>query len=111
MTYAVTESCIKCKYMDCVTPCPVNCFHEGANMLVIDPDECIDCDACRPVCPAHAIKPDSEPDLEQWLKINAAFATRWPGITKKKNPPGDANDWGSVSNKFDKYFDPRPAEG
>ena len=111
MTYVVTESCIKCKYMDCVTPCPVNCFHEGANMLVIDPDECIDCDACRPVCPVKAIEPDSQPDLEQWLKVNADFAKRWPSITKKKDRPADADKWAGVSNKFQKYFVPRPAEG
>ena len=103
MNNVVTESCVKCKYMDCVTLCPVSCFHEGVNMLVIDPDECINCDACRPVCPVNAIEPDSEPDLEQWLKVNADYAKRWPRIMKKK--------WAGVSNKFQKHFDPRPAEG
>lgn len=111
MTYVVTESCVKCKYTDCVTPCPVNCFHEGANMLVIDPDECINCDACRPVCPVHAIQPDSKLDLEQWLAVNADFTKRWPRITKKKDRPTDAEKWAGVPNKFQKYFDPRPAEG
>ena len=71
MTYVVVENCIKCKYMDCVEVCPVDCFYEGANMLVIHPDECIDCGVCEPECPAEAIKPDTEPGLEQGLKLNA----------------------------------------
>ena len=74
MTYVVNESCIKCKYMDCVEVCPVDCFYEGENMLVIHPDECIDCGVCEPECPAEAIKPDTEPGLEQWLQLNAEFA-------------------------------------
>ena len=68
MTYVVTENCIKCKYMDCVEVCPVDCFYEGENMLVIHPDECIDCGVCEPECPAEAIKPDTEPGLEKWLE-------------------------------------------
>ena len=71
MTYVVVESCIKCKYMDCVEVCPVDCFYEGENMLVIHPDECIDCGVCEPECPVEAIKPDTEPGLENLLKINA----------------------------------------
>src|SRR3712207_4116817 len=74
MTYVVNDNCIKCKYMDCVEVCPVDCFYEGENMLVIHPDECIDCGVCEPECPAEAIKPDTEPGLEQWLKINAELA-------------------------------------
>ena len=74
MTYIVTENCIKCKYMDCVEVCPVDCFYEGENMLVIHPDECIDCGVCEPECPAEAIKPDTEPNLEAWLKINTEYA-------------------------------------
>ena len=70
MTYVVTENCIKCKYMDCVEVCPVDCFYEGENMLVIHPDECIDCGVCEPECPAEAIKPDTEPGLESWLQLN-----------------------------------------
>src|SRR5690606_32469666 len=70
MTYIVTDNCIKCKYMDCVEVCPVDCFYEGENMLVIHPDECIDCGVCEPECPADAIKPDTEPGLEKWLQIN-----------------------------------------
>ena len=71
MTYVVNDNCIKCKYMDCVEVCPVDCFYEGENMLVIHPDECIDCGVCEPECPVDAIKPDTEPGLEQWLKLNA----------------------------------------
>jgi NAD-dependent dihydropyrimidine dehydrogenase PreA subunit len=74
MTFVVTDKCIKCKYMDCVEVCPVDCFYEGDNMLVIHPDECIDCGVCEPECPADAIKPDTEPGLETWLKLNAEYA-------------------------------------
>ena len=74
MTYIVNENCIKCKYMDCIEVCPVDCFYEGENMLVIHPDECIDCGVCEPECPADAIKPDTEPGLEQWLALNAEYA-------------------------------------
>ena len=83
MTYVVTEACIKCKYMDCVEVCPVDCFYEGENMLVIHPDECIDCGVCEPECPADAIKPDTEPGLEKWLEVNAEYAKAWPNITQK----------------------------
>ncbi len=75
MTYIVTDNCIKCKYMDCVEVCPVDCFYEGENMLVIHPDECIDCGVCEPECPAEAIKPDTEPNLDKWLEINTKFAS------------------------------------
>jgi ferredoxin len=74
MTYIVNDNCIKCKYMDCVEVCPVDCFYEGENMLVIHPDECIDCGVCEPECPVDAIKPDTEPGVEKWLKVNAEFA-------------------------------------
>ena len=74
MTYVVNENCIKCKYMDCVEVCPVDCFYEGENMLVIHPDECIDCGVCEPECPAEAIKPDTEGGLEDWLTLNAEYA-------------------------------------
>src|SRR5580700_12060936 len=73
MTYVVVENCIKCKYMDCVEVCPVDCFYEGNNMLVIHPDECIDCGVCEPECPAEAILPDTEPGLEKWLEVNRKF--------------------------------------
>src|ERR1700760_4357163 len=74
MTYVVTDNCIKCKYTDCVEVCPVDCFYEGENMLVIHPDECIDCGVCEPECPADAIKPDTEPGLEKWLEVNTEYA-------------------------------------
>src|ERR1700747_1857654 len=72
MTYVVTEACIKCKYMDCVEVCPVDCFYEGENMLVINPDECIDCGVCEPECPPKAIVPDTEKGMEQWLELKRA---------------------------------------
>ena len=74
MTFVVTDNCIKCKYMDCIEVCPVDCFYEGENMLVIHPDECIDCGVCEPECPADAISADTEPGLESWLKLNAEYA-------------------------------------
>jgi ferredoxin len=89
MTYIVNDSCIKCKYTDCVEVCPVDCFYEGENMLVIHPDECIDCGVCEPECPVDAIKPDTEPGLERWLGLNAEFAKTWPNITVKKEAPAD----------------------
>jgi NAD-dependent dihydropyrimidine dehydrogenase PreA subunit len=76
MTYVVTDACIKCKYMDCVEVCPVDCFYEGENMLVINPSECIDCGVCEPECPAEAILPDTESGLEQWLELNAKYLSR-----------------------------------
>ena len=93
MTYVVNESCIRCKTMDCVEVCPVDCFYEGENMLVIHPDECIDCGVCEPECPVDAIKPDTEAGLERWLGINAEYARVWPNITVKREPPSDAKDW------------------
>ena len=89
MTYVVNESCIKCKLMDCVEVCPVDCFYEGANMLVIHPDECIDCGVCEPECPVEAIKPDTEPGLEEWLALNSEYSKTWPNITVKKEPPAE----------------------
>ena len=85
MAYVVTESCIKCKFMDCVEVCPVDCFYEGENMFVIHPEECIDCGVCEPECPADAIKPDTEPGLEKWLTLNKDYAAKWPNITVKGN--------------------------
>ena len=111
VTYVVNENCIKCKYMDCVEVCPVDCFYEGDNMLVIHPDECIDCGVCEPECPADAIKPDTEPGLEKWLGLNAEYAKVWPNITAKREAPADAKDFEGVPGKFDKYFSPEPGEG
>ena len=110
MTYIVNESCIRCKYMDCVEVCPVDCFYEGENMLVIHPDECIDCGVCEPECPVDAIKPDTEPGLEKWLEINAKYAQVWPNITVKRDPPPDADEWKDKSNKAD-LFSPNPGRG
>ena len=104
MTYVVTDNCIKCKYMDCIEVCPVDCFYEGENMLVIHPDECIDCGVCEPECPADAIKPDTEPGLEKWLQVNTEYAEKWPNITAKKEPPADAKEFDGVDGKFEKYF-------
>jgi ferredoxin len=111
LTYVVNDKCIKCKYMDCIEVCPVDCFYEGENMLVIHPDECIDCGVCEPECPVDAIKPDTEPGLEQWLKLNAEYAVKWPNITAKKEPPADAKEYEGVPDKFEKYFSPEPGEG
>ncbi|MGB6323718.1 MAG: ferredoxin FdxA [Xanthobacteraceae bacterium] len=111
MTYIVNDSCIKCKYMDCVEVCPVDCFYEGENMLVIHPDECIDCGVCEPECPVEAIKPDTEPGVEKWLGVNAEFAKMWPNITAKKTPPADAKQWEGVANKFEEQFSPNPGTG
>ena len=88
MTHVVTESCIKCKYTDCVDVCPVDCFREGPNMLVIDPDECIDCDACRGECPVEAIfyEENVPTQWRQFVNLNAEMATRTPSITQKKTP-------------------------
>ena len=112
MTYVVTEACIKCKYMDCVEVCPVDCFYEGANMLVINPDECIDCGVCEPECPVEAILPDTEDEAEKWLELNRDYSTgAWPNITRKKEAPSDADEFKDQPGKFDKYFSPEPGEG
>ena len=111
MTYVVTENCIRCKYMDCVEVCPVDCFYEGENMLVINPDECIDCGVCEPECPAEAIAADSESGLKRWLTLNAEFAGKWPNITKKGETPPDADLYNGMPDKFEKYFSRRPGKG
>jgi len=111
MTYVVTENCIKCKYMDCVEVCPVDCFYEGDNMLVIHPDECIDCGVCEPECPPNAIIPDSDGKAEKWLKMNAEFAVKWPNITRKGTAPPDADAHKGEPDKFQKYFTPDPGKG
>lgn len=102
MPYVVTENCIKCKYTDCVDVCPVDCFHEGPNFLVIDPDECIDCTLCEPECPAEAIY--AEDDLpagqEDFLEINAELAQQWPVINVSTEPPADASEWDGVEDKL-----------
>jgi ferredoxin len=92
MTYVVTENCIKCKFMDCVEVCPVDCFYVGENMLVIHPDECIDCGVCEPECPAEAILPDSDDRATAWVERNRDLAKSWPNITRKGTPPADAEE-------------------
>lgn len=101
MTYVVTESCIKCKFTDCVDVCPVDCFHEGANMLVIDPEECIDCTLCVAECPAEAIfAEDDVPDGQRgFIALNAELARIWPVILERKEAPADASDWLAQKSK------------
>ena len=104
MTYVVTENCIRCKYTDCVEVCPVDCFYVGDDMLVIHPDECIDCGVCEPECPADAIKADTEPGLEGWLALNAKYALLWPNISEKTDPPADAAAWDGAAAKLQTAF-------
>jgi ferredoxin len=106
MTYVVTDNCIRCKYTDCVEVCPVDCFHEGPNFLVIDPDECIDCMLCEPECPAEAIfaEDDVPAGQEQFIALNAELAKAWPVITHKKDAPPDAEKWDGVPDKL-KYLE------
>ena len=108
MPYIVTEACIKCKYTDCVEVCPVDCFYEGENMLVIHPDECIDCGVCEPECPAEAIVPDSDPRAEELAELNRNFSETWPNITRKKAAPADADAWKDVHNKYPEHFSDKP---
>lgn len=102
MTFIVTDSCIKCKYTDCVEVCPVDCFHEGPNMLVIDPDECIDCTLCEPECPVEAIMSDDDvtEEQQQFIELNAELAKTWPVINEMKDAPADADEWKDVKDKL-----------
>ena len=108
MTYIVKDECIKCKLTDCVEVCPVDCFYEGENMLVIHPDECIDCGVCEPECPVEAIFSDTEDGAEKWAEINRKYSELWPNINEKKEPPKDAEKWQNIENKFEKYFSEKP---
>ncbi|RVT97137.1 ferredoxin family protein [Rhodovarius crocodyli] len=109
MTYVVTENCIKCKFMDCVEVCPVDCFYVGANFLVIHPDECIDCGVCEPECPAEAIFPDSDDKAAGWLELNREYAGVWPNITRKGEPPEDREEWKDKPGKRE-MLDPAPGK-
>ena len=106
MTFVVTDNCIKCKYTDCVEVCPVDCFHEGSNFLVIDPDECIDCSLCVPECPAEAIfaEDDLPEDQLHFIKINADLSMKWPVISEMKDHATDATEWDGVKDKL-QYLD------
>jgi len=111
MTYVVTEQCIACKHMDCVEVCPVDCFYEGENMLVIHPDECIDCGVCEPECPADAIVPAFSAELDEWVAFNARYARLWPNITEKGIAPANATQMQGVPDKLKTLFSPEPGEG
>ena len=112
MAYVVTENCIKCKFMDCVEVCPVDCFYEGENFLAINPDECIDCGVCEPECPAEAIVPDTEPGVEDWLERNRVFTQEkaWPNITRKGDPLPDSEAWKDKPGKLE-YLSEEPGKG
>ena len=102
MTHVVTENCINCKHTDCVEVCPVDCFHEGPNFLVIDPDECIDCTLCEPECPVNAIYPEDDVPAGQevFVALNAELAPAWPVITVRKDAPPDAAEWDGKPDKL-----------
>ena len=104
MPYLVTEACIKCKYTDCAAVCPVDCFYEGENMLVINPDECIDCGVCEPECPAEAISSDAHPEAARWLTLGRDMSAKWPNINSRKDALPDADAHKGEAGKFDKYF-------
>ena len=104
MTYIVNDKCIGCKFTDCVEVCPVDCFYEGENMLVINPDECIDCGVCEPECPVDAIQPDTEDGTAKWVEFNKKWSEQWPVITEKKEPLPDAEKLKDEPDKLNKYF-------
>lgn len=101
MTFVVTESCISCKYTDCVDVCPVDAFREGPNFLVIDPAECIDCAVCVPECPVNAIfaEDDVPADQRDFIALNAELSPQWKVITRTKLALPDAEKWSKVANK------------
>ena len=111
MTYVVTDVCIKCKYTDCVEVCPVDCFYEGENMLVINPDECIDCGVCIPECPIDAIVPDIDSRAEPFLELNREYSTGpWPNITRKIPALPEAEEYKDIPDKI-RLFSTEPGKG
>ena len=111
MTFVVTDVCIMCKYTDCVEVCPVDCFYEGENTLVIHPDECIDCGVCEPECPIEAILPDTDKKATPFLELNREYATRWPVITRKKPALPEAEKFKDIKYKYPDYFSKNPGSG
>jgi ferredoxin len=109
MTHVVTEMCIKCKYTDCARVCPVGCFYEGKNMLVIDPEQCIDCGVCAIECPVSAIEEASEINVK-WQEINRSMSQKWHNIINKKEPLHDAEKFKNEKNKYEKYFSENVSE-
>ena len=102
-----------CKHTDCVEVCPVDCFYEGENMLVINPDECIDCGVCEPECPVDAIVPDNALEgnnMKKWLDLNTKYSNIWPNISEIGKVPEDAEEYAGVPDKFNKYFSPNPGD-
>ncbi|MCR6645883.1 MAG: ferredoxin family protein [Terricaulis sp.] len=111
MAYVVTDACVRCKHQECVEVCPVDCFHEGENFLVINPDECIDCAVCVPECPVDAIIPAKKDKGGRWLDINKRYAKLWPVITVRGVAPADAAEFAEETDKFEKYFSEAPGKG
>ena len=107
------DECIKCKLTDCIEVCPVDCFYEGENMVVINPDECIDCGVCEPECPIDAIKADTDDsvkDKEKWLELNKKYSAIWPNISKKKEPMDEHEKFRNIKDKYDKHFSEKPGK-
>lgn len=102
MAFIVTENCIRCKHTDCVEVCPVDCFYEGPNFLVIHPDECIDCALCEPECPIDAIYSEDEvpAGMENYIELNAELAEVWPNITEQIDSLPDADEWDGKPDKL-----------
>ena len=112
MTFVVGKDCINCKHTTCVQVCPVDCFYEGKNILVIDPEECIDCGLCEPECPVDAIITDYEDKDNKWYDLNYKWSNTWPNISQKREEdvPADAKEWEGVEGKI-KYFSENPGKG
>ncbi len=100
MTFVVTDGCINCKYKDCIEVCPVDCFYEGENMVVIQPDECIDCAVCEPECPVDAIKPDTIDNADFWVELNMKYSEKWVNVTEQGEPCADREKWADNKDKL-----------